>query len=245
MNTITPFRRIWGASNQGPRVLLVHGLSSYSGTWWRIASGLADRGCHVVAPDLRGHGQSPTTTAYLFVEMARDLAELGTSWDLVVGHSLGGPIAVEFALGPGGARQLLLLDPFLDADDDLFDVLVADQLSELDPLASADSIHAIHPDWSTEDCHHKAIGARQTSSYVVERCLRDNTPYHHLPRLAELSMRTRILGSDPLHGALFQPGAERAIDNQLVSYRMLPGVGHSIHRERPALVVEEAVAQVS
>ena len=53
-------------------MLLVHGLSSYSGTWWRVASELAERGCHVVAPDLRGHGLSPSTSGYGFAAMAAE-----------------------------------------------------------------------------------------------------------------------------------------------------------------------------
>jgi pimeloyl-ACP methyl ester carboxylesterase len=38
------------------RVVLLHGMTSLSATWWRIGPGLAARGWQVVAPDLPGHG---------------------------------------------------------------------------------------------------------------------------------------------------------------------------------------------
>src|SRR6266545_3685036 len=43
----------------GDRVaLLVHGITADSGSWWRVGPELADRGYHVYAPHLRGHGRS-------------------------------------------------------------------------------------------------------------------------------------------------------------------------------------------
>ena len=58
--------------------------------------------------------------------------------------------------------------------------------------------------------------------------LRDNRPWDHAHLLAT---RLEILGGDPAHGALFtrsdHPG-----------YRMLPGTGHSPHRDDPQAVLE-------
>jgi pimeloyl-ACP methyl ester carboxylesterase len=198
-----------------------------------------------VAPDLRGHGLSPSTTGYRFAEIAMDLASVGSAWDLVVGHSLGGPIVAAFGLGPGRPDRLLLLDPLLDVPDDEFDALVSGQLSELDPAATAESIREMHPDWDLEDCFHKAVGARSTSRGVVERSLRDNAPYHHVGMLDALSVPTMILGSDPDCGALFHPASADLIDNPLVSYQELEGTGHSVQREQPSLVVAEVLAQLS
>ncbi len=41
-----------------PLALLVHGVTSSSRTWWRVAPALAGRGFRVLAVDLRGHGAS-------------------------------------------------------------------------------------------------------------------------------------------------------------------------------------------
>lgn len=239
MPVISPFIRRWGDGN-GPRVLLIHGVCAYSGAWWRIGSRLAGHGCTVIAPDLRGHGQSPSTESYEFAAMAADVASVGAGWDLVVGHSLGGPIACHVAAGDPSIRGVLLLDPFLDTPDAAFDGLVGDLLAELDPFATAESIAAAEPAWDAEDCFHKAVGARSTSPYAVERCLRDNAPYHHVGLLDRFELPVTIVGSDPAHGALFDPRAMDGVNPDRVTYQMVAGAGHSLHRERPGVVVEAA-----
>lgn len=236
---ISPFVQRWGDGDRA-RVLLVHGLSAYSGAWWRIGSRLASLGCSVVAPDLRGHGRSPSTESYGFAAMAADVASVGVGWDLVVGHSLGGPIACLVAVGDPSIRAVLLLDPFVDAPDTEFDGLMEELLSELDPVATAESVAAGQPAWHAEDCFHKAVSARLTSPYVVERCLQDNAPYHHLELLDALSAPTHILGSDPARGALFAPQAMAGVTNGRVTYEMVAGAGHSLQREQPGIVVAAA-----
>ncbi|MDH3249968.1 MAG: alpha/beta hydrolase [Acidimicrobiia bacterium] len=240
-SVISPIVKQWGDGDRA-RVLLIHGLAAYSGAWWLIGSRLAAAGCTVVAPDLRGHGSSPSTEWYGFSAMSADVASLGAGWDLIVGHSLGGPIACLVAAKDPSTRAVLLLDPFLDAPDEAFDGLVGDLLSELDPHATAGSIAAEQPDWHAEDCFHKAVGARLTGPYVVERCLLDNTPYHHLELLDTLDVPVQILGSDPNHGALFSPDAIEHVTNGSVRYRMVAGTGHSLQRERPDVVVDTARA---
>jgi pimeloyl-ACP methyl ester carboxylesterase len=172
--------------------------------------------------------------------MAADLATVGSGWDLIVGHSLGGPIACLVAESNPASRGVLLLDPFLDTPDTEFEHVLGDLLSELDPHATARSVAAAQPAWHAEDCFHKAISARLTSAHVVERCLRDNAPYHHLGLLDDLEAPTHILGSDPELGALFAPDAMTGVTNARVTYQMVAGAGHSLQRERPDVVVAAA-----
>src|SRR5262249_8193932 len=101
----------WGDGDT--RVLLIHGICSSGATWWAIAAGIEN--ATVVAPDLRGHGESPRANDYSAAAFAEDL---GSGWDLVIGHSLGGLIAVHAAAHDAGfAKRLILLDPVLDLDD--------------------------------------------------------------------------------------------------------------------------------
>lgn len=84
-----------------PVLLLVHGLTSSSATWQPVIPQLA-RHAHVIAPDLIGHGASDKPrTDYSLGALAtwlRDLLErLGHDRVTVVGHSLGGGIAMQFA----------------------------------------------------------------------------------------------------------------------------------------------------
>ena len=84
-----------------PVVLLIHGITSSSATWDPIIPTLA-QSAHVIAPDLLGHGDSdkPRTDYSLgaLASVLRDLLEhLGHERVTVVGHSLGGGVAMQFA----------------------------------------------------------------------------------------------------------------------------------------------------
>ena len=84
-----------------PVLLLVHGITSSSATWDPVIPALAEH-AHVIAPDLLGHGESDKPRAdYSLGALAsglRDLLErLGHDRVSVVGHSLGGGVAMQFA----------------------------------------------------------------------------------------------------------------------------------------------------
>ncbi|MCW2652345.1 MAG: alpha/beta hydrolase fold protein [Mycobacterium sp.] len=88
-------------AGQGPALLLIHGMASSSHTWRAVLPQLST-GHRVVAPDLLGHGQSAKPRGdYSLGAIAvwlRDLLdELGITRVTVVGHSLGGGIAMQFA----------------------------------------------------------------------------------------------------------------------------------------------------
>ncbi len=182
---------------------------------------------------------------YRFSDHAKDLASLGDSWDLIVGHSLAGPIVAVVSAQTGNTRRVLLLDPVFDIPDLEFEAVVADQLSEIDPNAGAEDYEADHPDWHPEDRFHKAVGARSTSPFVIEQCLRDNAPYHHLDLLEELAVPTRILRADPTVGTMSPAESFDRIKNPVVTHIQIDGAGHSIQRDRPDLVIEHALDLLS
>src|SRR5271154_151307 len=81
----------WGSPDAGRTALLIHGAMASYGTWNKVAPELVERGYHVIAPDLRGHGDSPHADSYTREEVAADLVEsLPKDADLAIGHSLGG-----------------------------------------------------------------------------------------------------------------------------------------------------------
>jgi pimeloyl-ACP methyl ester carboxylesterase len=99
---------------QGEALLLVHGMAGSSQTWREILPRLA-KNYRVIAPDLLGHGQSakPRTDYSLgaFAVGLRDLLdELEVDSATVVGHSLGGGIAMQFLYQhPDYCRRLILI----------------------------------------------------------------------------------------------------------------------------------------
>jgi pimeloyl-ACP methyl ester carboxylesterase len=102
-------------AGDGPAIVLIHGITSSSRTWRSVMGGLAER-YTVVAPDLLGHGRSgkPRGDYSLgaYASGIRDLLSLlGISRVTVVGHSLGGGIAMQFAYQfPDRLERLVLVD---------------------------------------------------------------------------------------------------------------------------------------
>jgi pimeloyl-ACP methyl ester carboxylesterase len=91
--------RDWGEAALPPLVL-VHGLRDHSHSFDDLARGLMDR-FHVLAIDLRGHGDSETTPYYAFGHFVLDLHNLVRALRLekpiLVGHSMGGEIVSRLA----------------------------------------------------------------------------------------------------------------------------------------------------
>ncbi len=101
-------------AGSGPVLLLLHGITNSSETWERAADALADR-FTIVAPDLLGHGNSATPrgdySLGAHASGVRDLLSvLGHDRVTVVGHSLGGGIAMQFAYQfPERCERLVLV----------------------------------------------------------------------------------------------------------------------------------------
>jgi pimeloyl-ACP methyl ester carboxylesterase len=88
-------------AGSGPAIVLIHGLGANSSTWNAVQTRLAHR-FTVIAPDLLGHGESdkPRTDSSVaaYANGLRDLLlVLGIDRVTVVGHSLGGGVAMQFA----------------------------------------------------------------------------------------------------------------------------------------------------
>ena len=121
MTTLTPHELTlhghavtYRTAGSGPVLLLLHGIANSSQTWEHVAPRLSER-FTLVAPDLLGHGESATPRGdYSLGAHAtgvRDLlTALGVDYATVVGHSLGGGIAMQFAYQfPERCERLVLV----------------------------------------------------------------------------------------------------------------------------------------
>lgn len=106
---------------QGPGLLFIHGFGGNREVWKEVSAALV-RDHTVVRVDLPGSGGRPGPAVVEggadFKHIARELAELvaseGLAPCLVVGHSMGGPIAALAVLeAPERFRGLVLVDSFL------------------------------------------------------------------------------------------------------------------------------------
>ena len=86
---------------QGQPLVILHGLLGMSDHWIPLAKQFAEH-FHVVVPDLRNHGQSPHAEDFSYKYMLSDIVELLSDLQIkscnILGHSMGGKLAMSLAL---------------------------------------------------------------------------------------------------------------------------------------------------
>lgn len=98
-------------------LLLLHGLADCAVGWSSLGAYLAE-GYHVVAPDLRGHGESSKpdhdySSAAIIADLEALMNHLGWRQAHILGHSWGGKLATIWAnQNPRRFSSLILVDPF-------------------------------------------------------------------------------------------------------------------------------------
>jgi pimeloyl-ACP methyl ester carboxylesterase len=93
-------RAAYRAIGEGPNLVLIHGMVNSSRHWEAVATRLADSH-RVIAPDLIGHGEAATPRGdYSLGAHAASIRDLltaiGVERATIVGHSLGGGVAMQF-----------------------------------------------------------------------------------------------------------------------------------------------------
>lgn len=109
-----PVDLAYRAYGEGPAVVLLHGLLGAGRNWTQIAKRLAGQ-YRVLAADLRNHGDSPWAETMGYEEMALDVRRLlereGHERAAIVGHSMGGKVAMALALlEPGSVERPVVVD---------------------------------------------------------------------------------------------------------------------------------------
>lgn len=114
--TIHGYRRAYRMAGSGPALLLIHGIGDNSATWNEVIPHLA-KSYTVIAPDLLGHGRSDKPRAdYSIAAYANGMRDLltvlGIERATVIGHSLGGGVALQFAYQfPQMVERLVVVAP--------------------------------------------------------------------------------------------------------------------------------------
>lgn len=98
----------------GDPVIILHGLFGISDNWVTHAKRLAEK-YEVFVPDLRNHGQSPHSDTFNYHAMVEDLYEFMQEHKLekaaIIGHSMGGKVAMNFAVEhPYMVQKLVVID---------------------------------------------------------------------------------------------------------------------------------------
>jgi pimeloyl-ACP methyl ester carboxylesterase len=105
----------WG-NRDAPPLLLVHGGRDHCRNWDWVANALRDE-YHIIAPDLRGHGDSQWMIGgtYTLLDYVYDIAQLIEQTHLspikIVGHSLGGAVSLAYTgLYPENVSKLVVIE---------------------------------------------------------------------------------------------------------------------------------------
>ena len=117
----------------GEPLVLLHGLFGSADNWLGVAPSLAEK-FHIFIPDLRNHGSSPHSLEMDYSLMAADVEEFFCRHNLqnasVLGHSMGGKVAMQFALSfPARVKKLIVVDmaprAYAPAHEHIFAALLA------------------------------------------------------------------------------------------------------------------------
>jgi pimeloyl-ACP methyl ester carboxylesterase len=173
--------RSWGDPADSP-ILLVHGVTSSGGTWWRVAPALAASGHRVVAVDMPGHGRTQAWRGrHRFAETAEDVAGFIRAAGLdrpdlaVIGHSWGAMVTAQLPVAGVRPRVLVLLDP-PGLTVAQFEVFVRDPAEQ--PYARFDeaaaAMRAANPTWSDGDIATKAQSLTEFNPGAVAAILLEN-----------------------------------------------------------------------
>jgi len=235
-----PTRTDAGAA--APVAVLVHGITGWWRTWWRVGPALADRGWRVLGVDLSGHGGSRPIGGIATVEtLASDVAATVDALeiapvDVLVAHSLGAAVSMELAYrSPELTRRLVLEDPpgQTRADDVEFQANL-----EREVLAARSSPEAEinreleNPAWLEEDARQDIEGKAACDLEGILASLRANTGVRAVELASRLQVPALYLIADDERSVL---GAERSrlinsLPPQAAAFEF--DSGHTIHRDR-------------
>ncbi len=233
--------RTW--EGDGPRIILIHGISSAGSAWNPVIPELAAE-FTPVAIDMRGHGESSKPErGYLYDDYIGDLQgvlnALGMKRPLIMGHSLGGIVTLWWASRhPDTAAALVIEDSPLRSG--LSFMPAFDSWLELNALPDTElraRFAAENPYWSADLLDERTALMSTTARNVFSELRADSLAHHGVDRLAEIeAIRSPalLIHGDLTNGGMVVPSDADAFARRLPNARAIriPGGGHTLHRER-------------
>jgi pimeloyl-ACP methyl ester carboxylesterase len=234
----------WGDPNATKVAVALHGITANGGAFTQPARLLAARGWLVLAPDMRGHGESPRgdgdfSTAALLADLA---AAVPTGPDVLIGHSFGGYLAqvgvIEGLFRPGA---LVLEDPVSHfADRETPTAMLA--WDEANLPHDIDGLLRLNPRWSRLDAAWKLVSLEQISFRDATAAFAGNAPWDLRPEAARIAALQPTVWVMPRESRFVPEEDQQRLGRDVGADRLviLDGVGHSVHRD----VAEAFVAVV-
>jgi len=240
------FHRQYG---QGKHLIILHGLFGLSDNWVSIGK-LLSQNYNVIIPDLRNHGQSPHSKIFNYTAMTNDIAELLEDLELestiVMGHSMGGKVAMQFALHyPEKTEKLIVVDMSMrqyDERHEQVEILKAMMAIDFENIESRTEI---------SEQLKKTITDEKVRLFIMKNLYRKTrTQLGWRPDLEDIYQNIDyifegISGNDIYEGeSLFVQGAHSDyVSNSDIpdilqhfpqaSFQIIPDAGHWVHADNP------------
>jgi pimeloyl-ACP methyl ester carboxylesterase len=226
----------WGEPT-GVTAVCVHGITGNAVSWGRVATHLVSAGYHVVAPELRGHGNSPAPpSGYALDELVGDLVDtVGSEVDVLIGHSFGGTLAtIAVAQGRIRVHHVLLEDPVLAMPDKEHAAAVVDPIIAQTRVGLGD-VAAQEPQWSLTDIAGRVLAQYQMSASAVRQAWVGNAPWDLHTEVGRLTGHADVLvvlpECSPYSDTEDIGRMRRGLgENHVIE---IAGAGHSVHLDRP------------
>lgn len=239
----------------GEPLIILHGLLGSSDNWHSMSRKLAHH-FQVYAVDQRNHGRSPHNGEMNYRLMAEDLDELlrmeGLAGAHLLGHSMGGKTAMQFALlYPEKVRKLIVADiaprAYAPRHNELLEALLALDLTRFQTRKQIeDALAPAVPDLALRQFALKSLKRNRNGAFEWTIGLQE------LWKNGE-HLRERITCTHPFRGpALFLRGehSDYLVEPDFVYIRELfpnavlrtiSGAGHLLHAERPEAFQREVL----
>jgi esterase len=254
----------------GPPIFILHGLYGSSDNWVTIARSLSENFA-VYLPDQRNHGQSPHSDTHDYDSMSQDLFELTRELKInkifLAGHSMGGKVAVDFAMKwPEMINSLIIIDisPFRSEDPEkkffkehkhILESVLSTDLSKIGSRAQAEAFLA------------KNIESEKTRGYILKNLQRTTESkflwkmnvkslYDNLEKIVDGQPRPTI-DTEPVTGfpVTFIKGEDSdylPLDELSAIQKLFPAAeiitvknaGHWLNAERPDAIIEILLKQL-
>jgi pimeloyl-ACP methyl ester carboxylesterase len=233
-----------GVADAGDRrvAVLVHGITGWWKTWWRVGPALAERGWRAIAVDQRAHGHSPAGEPGTIDDLAADLeaaidrhaeAPVGA----LIGHSLGAAVSQRLASRrPDIARRLVLEDPpgrVRHDDREWLERLCREiEAARERPEGEVRRELADNPTWLEEDARQDVEGRALTQVDVIVASMRQPRGFDLAELAAEIRIPTRyVLAS--LDRSVFPEEPRRRLRANLPAGSDIIELegGHTLHRD--------------
>lgn len=232
--------RTWHGN--GPRILLVHGISSAGAAWRPIIPALAAEFTPITI-DMRGHGNSSRPPrGYLYDDYIRDLQgvidALGMKHPLIMGHSLGGIVTLWWAAQhPAKAAALVIEDSPLRSGESFmpaFDTWL--ELNAMHPDDLRTRYAEENPHWTRELVDERTTQMTTTARNVFVELRANSLANHGVDRIAEIEeirAPTLLIHGDIDSGGMVVPVDAAGFAARLPNANIarIPRGGHTLHRE--------------